>query len=434
MDLRRRLTGYLGALLGGLLCMAVLIHLHSLRADLDAEIAASTHLVDVLLAASQPDTDPAQLQAMLDHAPLRHLNIRLAGAPGEEPGHHWLSDLLAPAGGQPDGRTIHIGGKTLQIAVNPDSEIDERLDDTVRLCITLLLYSGASLLVAWLAAHRALSPVREIEAGLARLTRGEKTARLPAFALREFRRIAAAIDDLAAALAAARSAQSQLARQLIAVREDERRALARDLHDEMGQTLTAIGITTAYLERHAGQLDHAAIAECASDLRREVKTSGRQLRAMLRQLRPHGLEAGGLAGALRELVDNWQQRETGIEFRLDLAEPLPPLDEAASLALYRVVQEALTNAVRHSGARHCQVRIAAGRDGLALDIADDGQGLPADASAHCGGLLGMAERLDMVGGSLEVAGGPGCGLQLRISLPLSDGEERREDYDSHHSD
>ena len=93
--------------------------------------------------------------------------------------------------------------------------MDERLGDTVRLLGTLLFFSGATLIVAWWAAHRALAPVRELEAGLQRLARGDAGAALPAFALREFSRVAGAIDALAAALAQARDAQRQLSRQLI---------------------------------------------------------------------------------------------------------------------------------------------------------------------------------------------------------------------------
>lgn len=427
MDLRRRLVGYLGALLGGLMLMAILINLHSLRADLNAEVDASTQLVKVLLAAGQPATSPAQLQALLGEAPLRHLSIQPGpGAAADEGSRSWLSALLGLAPRREPAQTIRLGEQTLHIAPNPASEIEERLDDTVRLCITLLFYSGATLLVAWWAAHRALSPVRELEAGLQRLARGEAEAALPPFALREFSQVAGAIDDLAAALNEGRAAQRQLARQLIEVQEAERKTLARELHDEMGQTLTAIGVTAAYLERHAGQLDAGRVAECAQELRRDVKTSGQQLRGMLRQLRPHGLDAGGLASALRELVGNWQQREWGIDFQLAMPPALPSLGEAAGLALYRVVQEGLTNVVRHSGARHCRVSIGLAVDELRLAIEDDGQGLPASAAAHRGGLLGMVERLDMVGGRLEVAGGPGQGLQLRVSLPLTSEEQQEE--------
>ncbi|MFZ2855615.1 MAG: sensor histidine kinase [Rhodocyclaceae bacterium] len=433
MDLRRRLVGYLGALLLGLLLMSVLISLHSLRNDVTSELIASEQLAGVLLKTGQiernlpPAEATARLQAILKNAPLRHLTVSVGDAPPPEQrasAASWLARLLGvePASGA--GQLIHLGEQTLRIAPNPASEIDERLGDTVRLCITLLLFSGATLLVAWWSADRALAPVRELEAGLRRLARGGADAALPAFALREFKQVADAIDYLAAALAASRAAQKALSRQMIRVQEDERRTLARELHDEMGQTLTAIGVTAAYLERHAEQLDARRITECAQDLRRDVRTSGEQLRAMLKRLRPHGLDAQGLVSALRELLAGWQQRASGIDFRLDMPCQLPPLGEDAGLALYRAVQEALTNVVRHSGASHCLVRIELDGQHLHLHIEDDGCGMPPDGPPRHGGLLGIEERLHMVDGSLELGTGQASGLQLRISLPLSETEAK----------
>lgn len=415
MDLRRRLLGWLGLLLGGLLTMALIVQLHSLRADIAAEVAASSRLVDVLLAADGAAPDLAQHLAA---AELRHLTLRSAESPAAE--NTAPSPLvrlgLAPAVGA--GHEIRVGEHRLHIAPNPASEIEERLGDTVRLLITLLLYSGATLLAAWWAADRALRPVRELENGLHRLARGEADPHLPTFALREFRQVAGAIDQLAAALGAAQAAQRSLSRQLIAVQEDERRALARDLHDEMGQTLTALNATAAHLERNATRLDAATVAECAADLRRDIRSSGEQLRAMLKALRPHGLDAAGLAAALHELVDGWRSRETGIEFAEEFPDRLPAVDEATALTLYRVMQEALTNVVRHSGARQCAVRVEASEGAIRLVVEDDGEGLPQAGPARRGGLLGMAERLDMVGGILQLDSPPGKGLRLEASLPV----------------
>jgi two-component system, NarL family, sensor histidine kinase UhpB len=318
------------------------------------------------------------------------------------------------------GQLIRLGDQTLRIAPNPASEIEERMGDTVRLCITLLFFSGATLLIAWWSADRALAPVRELEGGLQRLARGETDAALPAFALREFRQVAGAIENLAAALSTSRAAQRQLSRQLIRVQEDERRALARELHDEMGQTLTAIGVTAAYLERNAERLDAMHIVECAQDLRRDVRTSGEQLRDMLKRLRPHGLKGPGLSSALRELLASWQQRNSGISFRLEMPAKLPPLSEDAGLVLYRVVQEAMTNVVRHSGAKCCVVTIEADVGALRLRVEDDGCGLSSGGPNRGCGLLGIEERLDMVNGNLELRSGQSRGLYLQISLPLTE--------------
>lgn len=408
MDLRRRLIGRLGLLLAGLLAATMLVQLSSLRSDIEAEVAASEHLVATLLASSE--TNPDALAHRLADTDLRHLRIRPAeqALPVATPDAWWRRIVLQPNTSLE--REIRIGDRLLIITPKPDSEIDERLGDTVRLLITLLLYSGATLLVAWLVADRALRPVRDLEAGLHRLALGKPDPALPAFALREFTRVAGAINQLAAALQAARGAQRELARQLISLQEDERRALARELHDDMGQSLTALNVTAAHLERNAGKLEAAAIADCAADLRRDIRACGKQLRHMLKVLRPHGLDAAGLSESLLELVEGWRSRETGIEFAIELPGTLPPVDDAGALALYRVVQEALTNVVRHSKARLCKLRLADVGDAVEASISDDGQGLP-EQTARRGGLLGMIERLEMVGGSLQLTGG--CGENER---------------------
>ena len=417
MDLRRRLIATLGLLLGCLLAVTAVIQLVSLRSDIEAEVDASARLVNVLLAAGNPGAGPS-LDERLARAGLRHLSIRTADQPPRDHAPHPLLAFLGLAPAARPEQEIRIGGRTLFIAPNPHSEIGERLEDTVRIWSTLLFFFGTTLLVTWWCADRALAPVRELEASLQRLARGEPDPALPAFALREFGRVARAIEHLAGALSDARAAQRDLARQLIAVQEDERRALARELHDEMGQTMTALSVTAAHLARNAARLPPPAVTECANDLRRDLRTCSEQLRAMLKTLRPHGLHASGLAHTLHELVQGWRGRHTEIDFSLDLPQPLPGIDDALALTVYRVVQEALTNAVRHSGARHCTVRIAGSPGLLALEVSDDGRGLPTAPRWH-GGLLGMRERVDMAGGQLDILPNPGGGLCLRARFPLA---------------
>lgn len=420
MDLRRRLIGSLCLLLGSLMAIAVMIQLHSLRGDVASEIGASTRLVSILLAAENaPVRNRSALADRLSGAGIRHLTIRTPEQSPISPKTHPLLDWLGYTNEVQDEQEIRIGNQTLYIAANPNSEIEERLGDTVRILITLLLFSGATLLLAWWSAHRALSPVRELEAGLERLADGDADPALPAFRLHEFRRVAGAIEALAAALKASRAARRDLAHQLIRVQEEERRTLARELHDEMGQTLTALNVTAAHLERHAGQLSPLEVAACAGELRRDLRQGGSQLRQMLKSLRPHGLDAGGLGGALRELVDGWQARSTGIHFHLHLPGELPALSDEAALALYRVVQEALTNVVRHSGARFCAVGLVAVDGEIRAEIVDDGCGLPDSVRPGRGGLLGMAERLEMVGGRWQASNEKTGGLRLCAVLPLA---------------
>jgi two-component system sensor histidine kinase UhpB len=418
----------LGALLGTLFLMTLLVSFYSLRGDIAAEIESSERLVGILLEAHRLSRDAAkpeelaQLEALLATAPLRHLRITLGDAPApREPmdrGSIFSRLFGLDFGGIENPQPLRIGDITLGVSPVPGSEFSERMRDTVRLCITLLLYSGATLLVAWWSAHRALSPARALETGLRRLAEGETNAALPPLLLREFRQIAQAIDQLARALVTSRAAQKRLARELIQIQENERRSLARELHDEMGQTLTALGVTAALLERNAAASDREQIVSCAGNLRRELRVGREQLRAILKNLRPHGLDAEGLAGALQELVAAWRQRGTGIDFHLVLPPRLPQIEEQSSLVVYRVVQEALTNVVRHSGAKTCQIEIRLVEPSLQVAIEDDGKGLPAEGLTRRGGLLGLEERLEMVGGRLAIASQPARGLLLTAELPL----------------
>lgn len=409
MDLRRRLLGWLSLLLGGLLVGALLVQWQSLKNDIDAEIAASSRLVDVLL---QGAPVPAASAA------LRHVRIDLTatGAQGNAPSP-WLAWLgLTPAAAAP--QALKIGDQTVYIAPNPHSEIEERLEDTVRLLITLLFYSAASLLAAWWATDRALRPVRALEQGLQRLTDGEDDPALPDFSLREYTRVAHAIRQLGRSLSAARAAQQALARQLIDVQENERRALSRELHDDMGQTLTALNATAAHLERNANTLSPASLAECGSDLRRDIRTLGRQLRHILKSLRPHGLDASGLNHALNELLDSWRQRDTGIEFFAELPPKALAISDDQAVTLYRIVQEALTNVIRHSGARQCWLRLSTVNQAIRLEIRDDGSGIAGQPIAR-GGLLGMQERIAMAGGQFSVSNAESGGLSICAALPIN---------------
>lgn len=427
MDLRKRLIGFISALLLTLLTLTVFANLLALRGDVTAEVHASIQLVKFLSEIEQIDSSlppveaDAHLKAIIENAPLRHVSVSIGAEPPTEIRHietHWLATLLGVEPASDTQQLLRIGNHKLWISPNPVSEIEEGLGDTIRLCIALLIFSIATLLAVWWSSDRALSPVLELEAGLKRLAEGNKEAALPGFTLREFRRVATAINELALALSASQDAQRQLSRQLICVQEDERRTLALELHDEMGQTLAAIGVTATHLERNAIQLAPQIVIECAHDVRRDVRTIGEQLRAMLKRLRPHGLDALGLTCALRDLVVGWQQRATGIRFDFELHSTLPAIAQDAALTVYRVVQEALTNIVRHSKATNCLIQINIENDDLVLQIQDDGCGLPPGGLRRGVGLFGIEERLLMVCGSLTIKPAPLRGLLLQVRLPL----------------
>lgn len=209
----------------------------------------------------------------------------------------------------------------------------------------------------------------------------------------------------------------RLGRAVWRVQEDERRRLARELHDGVGQNLTALKHRLVQLSTALPAGDVAlrdgldkAIALCTDTLE--------DTRSMSRLLRPPILDDLGLEAALRWMARS-QSESSGAEVTLEM-EPLPPLDTDLQTLLFRVAQEALTNAARHADARHVMVRLVVRGGLLQLQVVDDGRGCDAGAALQAGGsgLGGMRERLRLYDGRLDLHSSPGEGTRLRAVVPL----------------
>jgi len=208
---------------------------------------------------------------------------------------------------------------------------------------------------------------------------------------------------------------SDLLQRLFTAEEDERLALARELHDEMGQTSTAIRTEVAVLQR-SGRL-HPETDESVKRIAKSAQHLSQMTRQMLHRLRPPALDSMGLEQALMTLCDDWQQNtQTVCEFK---APTLPEgLNDYACVTVYRIVQEALTNVTRHAYAKHVRVQLTLDSQGLNLNIEDDGQGMADTQAVHPGfGLLGMQERVASVAGRMSISSKVGQGLRLAIQIP-----------------
>jgi signal transduction histidine kinase len=240
------------------------------------------------------------------------------------------------------------------------------------------------------------------------------------YALRRRRDAQAALGQRERAEAQARELLAhnrELARQLIAVQESERLALARELHDELGQGCTAVRVETAAIRRSAATDRPGTLAAAE---RADAAALGlyQLVRGMLRRLRPANLDELGLIGALQELCESWEER-SGVPCIFH-HEALPAaLGDAVDITLYRVTQEALTNVMRHAQASTVRVKLGRSAEGeLCLSIQDDGVGMDAAASARGLGLLGATERAAALGGELQVKASPGGGVRLTLLIPM----------------
>lgn len=207
---------------------------------------------------------------------------------------------------------------------------------------------------------------------------------------------------------------TELARHLQTVREDERARLARELHDELGALLTAAKLDVARIRR----MTKTAAPEIDERLKHmsELLDQGIALkRRIIEDLRPSALSNLGLIPALEILTQEFAQR-SGLQLSLELTES--PTDDADRLALYRLVQEALTNVLRHAKARHVRVQLGEADGWLQLHIRDDGQGFnPETVGAGHHGLLGMRYRIESLGGTLQLLSAPGRGTLVLARLP-----------------
>lgn len=211
-----------------------------------------------------------------------------------------------------------------------------------------------------------------------------------------------------------------MAQRLILAQEAERGALARELHDEVGQNCSAIRAEASFI-RHAGPADREAIGECAVRIDAAAAALHALVRSMLRQLRPPALDSLGLEPALQELCEYWQQQHR-VACRFSAADVPARLGEATSIAIYRLVQEALTNVARHAGATQVSIHLAAREQEqgqvLALTIEDDGCGIADPARAWQGfGLSGMRERVLGLSGTIRWRPARSRGVRIDVVLP-----------------
>lgn len=437
MDLRARLVGGLVGYFVLLIVLACVLIALALREDVLEEVDASSRLVDLMLAMSDAGEHRlARVESLIAEGGMRHLAVTLErdgepvaqeAAAGGVP--RWLAAVLPHALFDLAEQRIRIDGATVVIKPDPASETSEILAESARMLGLFVLFVFVAGFAAWRTVGVALRPGVELERGLVGLL-DETPRTLPAFELREFDRIARTMESIAHELALAREAERQMGRRLIQVQEEERRALARELHDEIGQTLAALGLAAAYIERHAGTAEREAIADCGREIREGVATVSGQVSGILKRLRPHGLDELGLLEALNDLLDFWQGRQGTAAIFARLPTALPALPEAAALSIYRTVQEALTNAHRHGDATHVDVELAVAVAGafVELRIEDDGRGCTEEQlSRSSGGVLGMRERARIAGGELVFEKGRAGGLALRLRLPVAGLEEGRHD-------
>jgi len=232
----------------------------------------------------------------------------------------------------------------------------------------------------------------------------------------EVERRCRAEQELTAALAENR----KLARANTKIQESERRTLARELHDELGQYLNAVKVDATGLRNASAGLT----ADGASRVAAIVAIVDRlqaTVRDILRRLRPPGLDELGLSAAIEDCVDGWQQRFPSVRYDLEMPRDLVHLGDDVNIAVYRIVQEALTNVAKHARASRVRVSLsppATDSTSIELRISDNGNGARRAAPSNGVGLVGMRERVEALGGRFEAGNAEPSGFRIVAMIPI----------------
>jgi two-component system sensor histidine kinase UhpB len=285
--------------------------------------------------------------------------------------------------------------------------------------VGLLLSAGINVLVL----RAALSPLTRLQLVVQRVRAGDLSARAHTSPLADagIAQLAETLNQILDDVQRYESQVHALSGDLIRAQEDERQRISRELHDDTGQVLTLLLIRLKLLEGVPGA---EALGPQIAELRALVAGAIEQIRRLALNLRPPTLDQLGLASALRSLTLTFSD-STHLPVRLSLPEDAIRLSPTRAIAVYRVVQEALTNIARHAGASAIEVDVAIAGNMLIVDVHDDGRGFVPDAimrhrtsTGQGVGLFGMEERARLVGGQLTISSALGKGTTVQITLPL----------------
>lgn len=315
---------------------------------------------------------------------------------------------------------------SVRLIADPNDEIKEAWRESLifisLLLLLTLLISGCVFIVI----GRALRPVNDILQAISEIEKDDYHQRLPRFKLPEFNNIADGINHLSENLSASSIKNQQLSKQSLDAREDERRYLARELHDEMGQSLSAIKVLSVSAKDNTETRNHSLHEiESICDHLFHV------LRNRMQQLTPALLSEFGLSAAIDDLVNQWAGHSQ-INLKLDSA--LDGLIKDNSIHYYRIIQESLTNILKHAQADTIWITLSkinnsktiingATGDAIFLSIQDNGIGFNPDKAVSGRGLMNIKERVESLGGRLSIRSSQGHGCQISALLPIDNNHE-----------
>jgi two-component system sensor histidine kinase UhpB len=415
------------------------------RNSVQVEVASSMKLADLLVQESIQMQQDLPAERILPNLPLqlrflRHVRIAVhdlagnvvtlneaadSGRADDRTAPAWFMALMAvPA--ESHTFPVEVKGRRIGAVIvtgEPKDEIAEAWDHTAALGLIALTLNAAGIGLLYLLFGRVLEPVARLAAGLAHLERRSYEVRLPPPEASEFAAITARFNALAEALNGLQAENRTLNRRLITVQDDERRNIALELHDEVGPSLFGLRAMASSASASVGKTNDAAKSRLGEMLTliEHMQATNRNL---LNRLRPMALGHVPLENMLSELIRERTRQHPELKFSFAENGLQSGYGDSIDLTVYRCVQESLTNAMKHAGAKTIDVEVAATADVLALTIRDDGRGI--DPAQPLGfGRLGMQERVEALGGTCTIESESGRGTSVHIRIPLAHADQER---------
>ncbi|RTL29099.1 MAG: HAMP domain-containing protein [Rhodocyclaceae bacterium] len=441
LSLRLRVSLVLTALAAAFVLTGAALWIRDARVAIAEEITAANRVASQWLTVSAQGTaagDPAWTEARL----IAHLNavgrirahqleVRNAGgkllyqsppsaykAGRDAPG--WFFDWL-----KPELPSLKLQAGTLTLSLQPDASraVLDLWDDLTAAATRALLALAGLFLGCWFAIDRALKPLGTVMAALDRAGEGNFDTRLPVDGPIELAHLAEAFNSMTLRLERAVAEnvrlnhEQALARTVTERLEADRKAIARELHDELGQSITAVAALAGAIVQRSDNTP--AIRQSAEVIRDVTSRMQGDVRALLTRLRPpRSGPQETLDDAVRSYLAAWSQRHTDVELSTELFAGPSPLPDDVTLTALRIVQESCTNIVRHAQAGKARIRLLREGDALTVEVSDNGRGImPASGQAGFG-LAGMRERVAELGGSLDISCPSAGGTRIRARLPI----------------
>lgn len=435
MSLRYQIIGRIVLLSLGILLLGGAIAIWQARQAVAKEVAGSLNLAVQLItlgihdaSAKQPIDDLSRFASLKQ---TRHLSIHLQKADGQQlhfsgesqPSNpeqmppNWFVRWVAADYPQLEQQVTASDGQqlTLIIQAQPLDEITEVWQESLGFFASISLLILLSFLAVNLVFNRALQSIVAIVDALRLIETGRYDYRLPRCATREFDDIAKAVNHLSSELAAAYQQNQALTQHSLVIQEEERQRLSQELHDEFGQSLTAIKVMAIAANRPLADSEKisSGIAEICNHLMLV-------LRSMMQQLHPLVLTELGLRAALEDMLQHWAERNPELDLQIHCSDAVELLDKHQAIQVFRVIQECLTNVIRHASAKQMCIELQQVPAGFfLLTVQDDGLGCDLKQIQHGFGLLGIKERIRSLNGELAIFSKPNQGMTLSARIPLA---------------